>query len=166
MVANQTQTLRRKRRHPKEIQMKTKILAAIAVTAMLALGANGQSAGGTAGSGTAAGVGTITGTSSGVNGVNTVPNNPNVIVTPNPNQGTLAPPVNPNTPVVGGGMAPNNLGMGSNNLALGSNTIALGSNQFALRTNGIQPTPLTPTGPNGSGFNNPTANTNRILLRP
>ena len=167
--------------------MKIKIVAAVAVTALLVIGANGQGAGGaggTAGSGTggtATGGATGTGTSGGVvNGVNAVPNNPSGInsgvVTPIPNQGNrnilVTPPVNPNTPIVGNGMGTNNLSLGSNSLALGTNNLRLGSNQFALRTNGLGKNFLTPTGPNGSGFlsnslpPNPNASTNIILLNP
>ena len=168
--------------------MKIKIVAAIAVTAFLVMGANGQGtggaggagAGGTAGSGIA-GTATGTATSGGVvNGVNTVPNNPSGIysgvVTPIPNQDNrnilVTPPVNPNTPIVGNGMGANNIGLGLNNLALATNNVRVGSNQFALRTNGLGKNNLTPTGPNGSGFlsnslpPNPNASTNIILLNP
>ena len=165
--------------------MNIKILAAIAVSGLLAMGANGQGAGGagaggTAGAGTSGANGGSIGTS---DGVNTAPGNPGVVnpginsgvITPvNPNQGSvnIPPPLNPNTPVVGQGMPPNNLNLGSNNLGLGSNNFRLGSNQFALRTNGLGTNFLTPTGPNGSRvlsnnvFVNPTAGTNAILLRP
>ena len=92
---------------------------------------------------------------------------------PIPGNVTITPPVNPNTPVVGGGIGANNLNMGSNNVALGTNDLGnLGSNQFALRTNGLGTNFLTPTGPNGSGFlsNNipvtPLINSNGILLNP
>jgi hypothetical protein len=87
-------------------------------------------------------------------------------VTPNPpplRPGIYQPiwPNNPNTPVVTGGMPPNNLRMGTNNLGLGTNQFGLGSNQFSFRTNNNHfgtnsLTPLTPTG----------TNNNRILLHP
>jgi hypothetical protein len=175
--------------------MKINILATIALTALLAVSANGQGAGGAGGAGAGGTSGTGTGgtatsgtTGTGTSsGVNSVPNNPAVVnprinsgvVTVPPNQDnvnqgniTLAPPVNPNTPVVGNGMGANNLNLGSNNLAIGTNGLGLGSNQFALRTNGLGTNFLTPTGSNGSGFLsnnvfiNPTASTNRVLLNP
>jgi len=160
--------------------MKIKILAAITVSALLAIGANGQGAGGTGASGATGGT-TGNGTSG---GMNTGPGNsgsvnPGInsgVITPaNPNQSgvNLPPPVNPNTPVIGQSMPPNNLNIASNNLALGTNGVGLGSNQFAFRTNGLGTNFLTPTGPNSGNrvlsnnvFVNPTAGTNRVLIQP
>ena len=164
--------------------MKTQTLAAITVVAFVAIGAHGQGAGGASGAGTSG-----TSTSGGVNtapGISGIGNpgtvspgiNSGTIITPanpaNPNQSgvNLPPPINPNTPVIDQGMAPNNLNLGSNNLSLGTNAFGVGSNQFAFRTNGLGTNFLTPTGPNNSRvlsnnvFVNPTAGTNVILLQP
>lgn len=169
--------------------MKITILTTFAVSALLAIAAHGQGAGGAggAGAGGTAGAGTggaATSGSTGIGtagGVQTAPGNNNNGVTPgvvtpaNPNPAvTITPPVNPNTPVVGGGMGANNLNMGPNNLSMGTNRLTLGSNQFALRTNGLNlgTNSLAPTGSNGSRYFlsnnvpvNPVAATNRILLR-